>query len=42
MPYITPYFTPKEMHDIEVYCEKNHMTKYALAQEAVLERIRKK
>jgi hypothetical protein len=42
MPYITPYFTAKEMVEIEVFCEKHSLTKYKVAKDAILEHIRRK
>jgi hypothetical protein len=40
MPYVTTYVTPKEMHEIEHFCEVMHISSYQLAKEAVLERVR--
>ena len=42
MPYVTTYFSAKEMHDVEAFCLKNRITAYELSKKALLEKIKKK
>ena len=40
MPYVTTYLSAKEMHEVEVFCEVNHVTSYEIAKMWLLEGVR--